>query len=172
MISTNSIWLYFSNINIDLESFYGVAIIAALICPIFIVYKYFRPDIIISSIAGTAIFFILFTKMLTILSYLTTTIVFPFQDKNLNQIDLMLGFNFTDLVIFVDSSPLITTILSEFYYSSLYHIIFITIILGIKSPQYIMEFCNLYLMCLLATIVVAIFLPAIDPYEYLKIPLE
>ena len=106
------------------------------------------------------------------MSYLTTTIVFPFQDKVLNQIDLMLGFDFTDLVAFVDGSPLFLEILKLFYFSSLSHIIFITVLLGILKPRYIMEFCNLYLMCLSATLFVAIFLPAIGPYEYLHIPLS
>lgn len=168
----NAIWLSFSPIDVDIKSYMPAFLIIGLGGILYLFYRFKRQDFKIMTLLSAALFFLIATNILSITSYLMTSIVFPLQDVALNGFDHLLGFNFENTVLALNHYPWLIKILSLFYHSSIGQMILIVILLSAMMPEKLAEFCRLYLIVISITFVIAMFYPAIGAYEYLQISPE
>lgn len=122
------------------------------------------------TLLSAALFFLLATNILSISSYLMTTIPLPLRDEWLNNFDLLMGFDFANSVSLTNSNEWAAKILPYFYHSSLIQMILVILLLSAIKPERVVEFCRLYLIIICITFIIALLFPAIGPYDFLDIP--
>uniref|UniRef100_A0A2A4YSA3 Inositolphosphotransferase Aur1/Ipt1 domain-containing protein n=1 Tax=OCS116 cluster bacterium TaxID=2030921 RepID=A0A2A4YSA3_9PROT len=169
MLIGNAIWLSLSPIDVDILSYGPAYAIIALGGVLYLIYKYKRPDYNIMTLLSAALFFLLATNILSITSYLMTSLPLPLRDAWFNGFDLWLGFNFNRVLLLTNGNEWAAKILPLFYHSSLFQMILIVLLLAALKPAKLIEFCRLYLIIICITFIIALLLPAMGPYDYLNV---
>lgn len=168
----NAIWLKFSNITIVFNE-YATPIYVVVVCGVVnLFYRFVRPRLNIVALTGAVMFFVVTSSFLLVTSYLMATLPFPLQDQALNDIDLMLGFHFETFVAMLNQNETIVKILQICYDTKILQFLTIAVILSKSKPEYIIEFCYLFLVTLIVTFIIYMFIPAAGAYTYLTIAPE
>jgi membrane-associated phospholipid phosphatase len=116
---------------------------------------------------GSILFFIIYTAVITILSYLVASLNFPLYDRELAQWDAAIGFDWKAFLGWVNSHPLIGKILIWSYHSSIIQLVVIILLLSMTMKiSRLQELCDLYVMTSLVTIVLSGLFPAAGAYAY------
>lgn len=168
----NAIWLKFSNITIVFNE-YATPIYVVVVCGVVnLFYRFVRPRLNIVALTGAIMFFVVTSSFLLVTSYLMATLPFPLQDQALNDIDLMLGFHFETFVAMLNQNETVVKILQICYDTKILQFLTIAVILSKSKPEYIIEFCYLFLVTLIVTFIIYMFIPAAGAYTYLTIAPE
>ncbi|MBL1240960.1 MAG: phosphatase PAP2 family protein, partial [OCS116 cluster bacterium] len=112
------------------------------------------------ALTGAIMFFVVTSSFLLVTSYLMATLPFPLQDQALNDIDLMLGFHFETFVAMLNQNETVVKILQICYDTKILQFLTIAVILSKSKPEYIIEFCYLFLVTLIVTFIIYMFIPA------------
>jgi hypothetical protein len=113
------------------------------------------------------LFFVIYTAVITILSYLVASLNFPLYDRELAQWDAAIGFDWKAFLGWVNSHPLIGKILIWIYHSSVVQLVVIILLLSITiKTSRLQELCDLYVMTSVIAVVLSGLVPAAGAYAY------
>jgi membrane-associated phospholipid phosphatase len=115
----------------------------------------------------STLFFVIYTAVITILSYLVASLNFPLYDRELAQWDAAIGFDWKAFLGWVNSHPLIGKILVWIYHSSVIQLVAIILLLSITiKTSRLQELCDLYVMTSVIAVVLSGLIPAAGAYAY------
>jgi membrane-associated phospholipid phosphatase len=116
---------------------------------------------------SSILFFVIYTAVITILSYLVTSLNFPLYDRELAQWDAAIGFDWKAFLGWVNAHPLIGKILIWIYHSSVVQLVVIILLLSITMKiSRLQELCDLYVMTSVIAVVLSGLIPAAGAYAY------
>ena len=116
---------------------------------------------------SSILFFVIYTAVITILSYLVTSLNFPLYDRELAQWDAAIGFDWKAFLGWVNAHPLIGKILIWIYHSSVVQLVVIILLLSITMKiSRLQELCDLYVMTSVIAVVLSGLIPAEGAYAY------
>lgn len=156
----------FSKVTVDIYSFYplfyfaSVGIIGSIYCHA----RGMTAFGVWLEIVGWG-FFITFS--LLVLTYFAVGSGFPLMDAKLDTMDKALGFDWLAYIRFVDSRPLLSSLLFDAYRSISYQLLVVPLLLVVaRKPQKAYAMMGAYaLLCLLASVIV-VFFPALGTYAF------
>ena len=106
-------------------------------------------------------------------TYLAASLGWPLQDAKLVAVDSSLGFNWLDLLISTNSSPLFGAVLKAAYHSSATQIVGVCLLLAAANRgQRLTEFLTLFVVTFVAVAAISALVPAAGPYAYFQPPKE
>jgi membrane-associated phospholipid phosphatase len=115
----------------------------------------------------STLFFVIYTAVITILSYLVASLNFALYDRELAQWDAAIGFDWKAFLGWVNSHPLIGKILIWIYHSSVVQLVVIILLLSINMKiSRLQELCDLYVMTSVIAVVLSGLIPAAGAYAY------
>jgi membrane-associated phospholipid phosphatase len=116
---------------------------------------------------SSILFFVIYTAMVTVLSYLMVSLNLPLYDRELAQWDAAIGFDWKAFLGRVNAHPFIGKILIWVYHSSVIQLVLIILLLSITMKiSRLQDLCDLYLMTSLIAVVLSGLIPAAGAYAY------
>jgi membrane-associated phospholipid phosphatase len=137
------------------------------------VYSTARPDPRLAALAFGAAYLIPFTFAAGTLSYVGTTLNRPLLDAQFATADAALGVDWTAILLFTNSHPMLGTLLRLAYHSSLLQVVAVLIILAaFGQAARLGNFLTLFTATGLVTILASIVFPAAGAFVFHNPPAE
>jgi membrane-associated phospholipid phosphatase len=106
-----------------------------------------------------------------IFTYLAASLGWPLQDAQLAAVDSSMGFNWLDLLISANSSPLFGAVLKAAYHSSATQIVGVCLLLAATNrDKRLAEFLTLFSVTFVVVGAISALVPAAGPYAYFQPP--
>lgn len=161
-ISTASITLHYNKS----ELFIFAILLLSLYLPYWY-YKKYRPDQKIMAALLSTFFFLSFSFLVFVLSYLTYTLNFPLFDKTFDHWDQFFGFHALDLILWVRAHPWLYLISGEIYNTYYFQLPLVIFYFSffVKTND-LQRFIVLFMIAALITIFISSFCPSITTYGW------
>jgi hypothetical protein len=135
------------------------------------IYRYARPDPIISILAEAGAFLVLFTMALATSSYLAFTLNFPLRDEAFAAMDRAVHFDFIAHIAFVAAHPTFAKIINLCYLSSLPQIVVVVLALGAtRRHARLRTYLALFALTASSVILVSGLFPSLGTYPFYNVP--
>ena len=168
----NATYIHFSNLSVTVDStntFIMCALALSLLFGLGIVYSTIRPNTIISTVAYALLFIFLTSFFCGLFSYLTASLALPLNDRLLATIDLAMGFDWLKFLMFVNSYHWLAECLTFLYHTLGFQLLAVIIFLTIAGRHArLNELLGLFLICAIATVMLAAVFPSAGAYAYHK----
>ncbi len=167
----DAIWIYAGSFTFDTASVLTAVLVCALMLGISYVYTVKRPNPHLATGCYQTAALLSFTAVASVLSYLVTSLNLPLIDQSLIYADSVLGFDWTNYVAFVNERPLLGTLSSLVYMTTLSQVALTVIMLSFaKDPTGAARFVSAVMIGALVCIAISGLFPAAGALATIRPP--